>query len=125
MDASLRNAKDLEDKLNMLQADLIKRFTNLVNLADVCPYGSCPLSLANNSVSGQRRKSKRLGSRTISDPDCNFGMLLEIPLCYTLADVREDPCYRRSSDHHPPNARNVAIRPAEYVGREQSPAGNR
>lgn len=38
MDASLRNAKGLHDELGALQANLLRRFTNLVNLAEVSPY---------------------------------------------------------------------------------------
>lgn len=42
MDASLRNAKGLHDELGALQANLLRRFTNLVNLAEVSPFSSQP-----------------------------------------------------------------------------------
>lgn len=42
MDASLRNAKGLHDELGALQANLLRRFTNLVNLAEVSSFSSQP-----------------------------------------------------------------------------------
>lgn len=69
MDASLRNAKGLHDELGALQANLLRRFTNLVNLAEVSPFSSQPHLIFSLTLygPGQTRHSRRFGSHAISD----------------------------------------------------------
>lgn len=69
MDASLRNAKGLHDELGALQANLLRRFTNLVNLAEVSPFSSQPHLIFSLTLygPGQTRHSRRFGSHAISN----------------------------------------------------------
>lgn len=69
MDASLRNAKGLHDELGALQANLLRRFTNLVNLAEVSLFSSQPhlIFLLTLYGPGQTRHSRRFGSHAISN----------------------------------------------------------
>lgn len=68
MDASLRNAKGLHDELGALQANLLRRFTNLVNLAEVSSFSSQPhLIFSLTHGPGQTRHSRRFGSHAISN----------------------------------------------------------
>lgn len=68
MDASLRNAKGLHDELGALQANLLRRFTNLVNLAEVSHFSFQPhLIFSLTHGPGQTRHSRRFGSHAISN----------------------------------------------------------
>lgn len=69
MDASLRNAKGLHDELGALQANLLRRFTNLVNLAEVSSFSSQPHLIFSLTLygPGQTRHSRRFGSHAISN----------------------------------------------------------
>lgn len=144
MDASLRNAKGLHDELGALQANLLRRFTNLVNLAEVSPFSSQPhmiFSLTHGP--GQTRHSRRFGSHAISNSsrDSSSGVHFFFLLFPFEAEASSKPFSvwhrgltsfvfvflfpfwldsrrRRCPNHHSPNAGDVAVWTAQYAGRE-------
>lgn len=146
MDASLRNAKGLHDELGALQANLLRRFTNLVNLAEVSPFSSQPHLIFSLTLygPGQTRHSRRFGSHAISNSSRDSSSGVQTSSFLLFPDEAEasskpfsvwhrgltsfvfvflfpfwlDSRRRRCPNHHSPNARDVAVWTAQYAGRE-------
>lgn len=145
MDASLRNAKGLHDELGALQANLLRRFTNLVNLAEVSPF-FIPASsdfLADtvrsrsNTTLAAFRQSRNIKFKQRRQLWCAilfpFSFFLFEPEASSkpfsvshrgltsfvfvfLFAFWLDSRRRRCPNHHSPNAGDVAIWTAQYAG---------